>query len=69
VKGFLEQRGVPCLLHSDGPTIYPSAALALGVQVLVPSDWLPVALKLVERPPRREPRLAPVLPLRRRSTR
>jgi hypothetical protein len=71
VKGFLEQRGVPCLLRSAGPTVYPAAALAMGVQVLVPTDWLPVALKLVERPavPRREPGPAPVLPLRPRRTR
>jgi hypothetical protein len=69
VKGFLEQRGVPCLLRSDGPTPYPATALGLSVQVLVPSHWLPVALKLVERPapPPREPGPAPVLPLRPRK--
>ncbi len=68
VKGFLEHRGVPCLLRTHGPTVYPATALGLEVQVLVPSDWLPVALKLVERPaPAREPRRAPVLPLRRRA--
>ena len=71
VKGFLEQRGVPCLLQSDGPTLYPATALGMAVQVLVPSDWLLVALKLVERPTplRRGPGPAPVLPLRRRNTR
>jgi hypothetical protein len=69
VKGFLEQRGVPCLLRHEGPTVYPAPALGLGVHVLVPSDWLPVALKLVERPapPRREPGPAVVLPLRPRK--
>ena len=25
VKGFLEQRGVPCLLRSEGPSMYPAA--------------------------------------------
>ena len=71
VKGFLEQRGVPCLLKPHGPTLYPAAALGMGVHVLVPSDWLPVALKLVERPvpPRREPGPAVVLPLRPRKGR
>ena len=68
VKGFLEQRGVPCLLRTNGPTPYPATALGMAVQVLVPSDWLPVALKLVDRPavPRREPRPVSVLPLRPR---
>ena len=47
VKGFLEHRGVPCVLESDGLTVYPSAVMGLGVQVLVPEDWLPVARKLV----------------------
>lgn len=47
VKGFLELRGVPCLLAGDGLTFYPSAALGQVVRVLVPEDWLPVARKLV----------------------
>ena len=47
VKGFLELRGVPCVLESDGLSVYPSAVMGLGVQVLVPEDWLPVARKLV----------------------
>ena len=47
VKGFLELRGVPCVLQSDGLSIYPSAAIGRGVKVLVPEDWLPVARKLV----------------------
>jgi hypothetical protein len=69
VKGFLEQRGVPCLLKTAGPSIYPATALGLGVHVLVPEHWLPVARKLVER--RRAARRKPpgrvvALPLKRR---
>lgn len=58
MKGFLELRGVPCVLAADGLTSYPSAALGRAVNVLVPEDWLPVARKLVAgrarrgRPPR-----------------
>jgi len=66
VKGFLEQRGVPCVLRSEGPSIYPSAALG-RVHVLVPEDWLPVARKLVDR--RRQARPARVVPLRPRRRR
>ena len=70
VKGFLEQRGVPCLLQSDAPTPYPSLAFGHRVHVLVPEDWLAVARKLVDRPPRpaRRPP-ARVVPLRTRSRR
>ena len=72
VKGFLEQRGVPCLLRSDAPTMYPSLALGMRVHVLVPEQWLAVARKLVDRrrAPRRGPQRARVvsLPLRRRVT-
>jgi hypothetical protein len=64
VKGFLEQRGVPCLLETDGPTMYPSAAFGMRSQVLVPEDWLPVARKLVDR--RRRAPQARVVPLRPR---
>ncbi len=68
VKGFLELRGVPCLLRSEGPSIYPATALGMGVAVLVPQDWLAVARKLVAR--RASPRRAPrVVPLRRRAGR
>src|SRR5262249_37744383 len=68
VKGFLEQRGVPCLLRSEGPTIYPPAAVGMGVAVLVPQDWLAVARKLVAR--RASRRRAPrVVPFRRKPTR
>ena len=68
VKGFLEQRGVPVLLRSDGPSVYPATALGLGVRVLVPNDWLPVATKLVANcvPEPRPERPAPVLRLRPR---
>lgn len=52
VKGFLEQRGVPCVLQSEGPTPYPSLAFGMRVRVLVPEDWLAVARKLVDRPSR-----------------
>jgi putative signal transducing protein len=64
VKGFLEQRGVPCLLRNEGPSMYPSAAFGLRVHVLVPEDWLPVARKMVER--RRRARPKRVVPLRPR---
>jgi hypothetical protein len=68
VKGFLEQRGVPCVLSSAGPTVYPSAAFGLRVDVLVPSDWLPVARKLVaRRAARRRASRGAVVPLRPRS--
>jgi len=52
VKGFLERRGVPCLLRPLGPTIY---AVAFGTEVLVPAEWHAVAaqwLKGRRRPPR-----------------
>jgi hypothetical protein len=64
VKGFLEQRGVPCLLRSDGPSMYPSVAFAMRTHVLVPDDWLPVARKMVDR--RRRARPARVVRLRPR---
>ena len=68
VKGFLELRGVPCVLESDGPSVYPSAAMGLRVAVLVPEDWLPVALKLVEgRAVARHPRRGRVVRLPRRN--
>jgi hypothetical protein len=49
VKGFLEHRGVPCVLRSEGPSMYPAVALGTRVHVLVPEDWLPVAQKMVDR--------------------
>ena len=69
VKGFLEQRGVPCVLRSEGPTFYPSAAFGMRVQVLVPQDWLPVARQMVERRRRARPRRVVALPLGRRKAR
>ena len=65
VKGFLEQRGVPCVLRSEGPTMSPAGGLGFRAHVLVPEDWLPVARKLVDR--RRKTRTARVLPFRRRT--
>jgi hypothetical protein len=68
VKGFLELRGVPCILESDGLSVYPSAVMGRRVTVLVPEDWLPVARKLVARrsvTPR--PRRGRVVRLPRRS--
>jgi len=41
VRGFLEERGVPCLLRPMGSSIYPVPAF--GTEVLVPSDWQRVA--------------------------
>ena len=68
VKGFLEQRGVPCLLRQEGPTMYPSAAFGLRTHVLVPEDWLLVARKMVDRRRRaRPPRVVPLRPRRRRA--
>ena len=67
VKGFLEQRGVPVLLRSEGPSMYPSAAFGPRVHVLVPEDWLPVARQMVDR--RRRARPARVVPVRRRAGR
>ena len=68
VKGFLELRGVPCVLQNDGLSVYPSAAIGRGVRVLVPEDWLPVARKLVAGRARpRRPRRGRVVRLARRS--
>ena len=65
VKGFLEQRGVPCVLKHEGPTMYPVAGLGSRVHVLVPEDWLPIARQMVDR--RRRAKPARVVPLRRRK--
>jgi hypothetical protein len=48
VMGFLEQRGVPCVLESAGPSLYPSIAMGHRMRILVPEEWFPVASKLVE---------------------
>ena len=53
VRGFLEERGVPCLLRPMGSSLYPVAAF--GTQVLVPDDWQQVAANWLRRP-RRPPR-------------
>jgi hypothetical protein len=55
VKGFLEGRGVPCLLRADGASMYPVPVLGAGVDVLVPDDWFPVAQQMVARRRRRRP--------------
>ena len=68
VKGFLEHRGVPCVLQGDGPSVYPSAVMGRRVNVLVPEDWLPVARKLVAgRSRASRPRRGRVVRLPRRS--
>jgi hypothetical protein len=57
VRGFLEERGVPCVLRPMGPSIYP---VAFGMEVLVPPDWQQVArhfLRRRRRPSRRVVRL------------
>jgi hypothetical protein len=66
VKGYLEQLGVPVLLRTDAPSMYPTSALGAGIEVLVPEDWLPVARKMVERRRARRPRRVLSLPLGRR---
>ena len=63
VKGFLEQRGVPCVLRTEGPSIYPVPAF--GLRVLVPEDWLPIARKFLEGRRRRAARVLPLEPRRR----
>ena len=58
VRGFLEGRGVPCLLRPMGSSMYPMAPF--GTHVLVPSDWQRVAaqwLRARRRPSRRVVRL------------
>lgn len=67
VKGFLEQRGVPCVLRSEGPSMYPAAALGTRVHVLVPEDWLPVAQKMVDSRRRTRPARVVALATRRRA--
>ena len=56
VKGFLEQRGVPCLVRDEGASMYPAAAFGGRAHVLVPVDWFPVARKMVDRRRHRRPR-------------
>jgi len=59
VKGFLETRGVPCLLLGEGAGLYPVPGFAL--RVLVPDEWLPVARKMLTTPRPRRPRAAGLL--------
>jgi len=61
VKGFLENYGVPCVLSNDRFVAQPLTFCALGqVRVMVPADWLRVALGLIKgrekRPTRRTAR-------------
>jgi hypothetical protein len=63
VRGFLEERGVPCLLRPMGSSIYPVPAF--GTEVLVPSDWQRVAANWL-RPRRRPTRGVLQLPRRRK---
>jgi hypothetical protein len=51
VRGFLEERGVPCLLRPMGSSVYPVAAF--GTDVLVPADWQRVTAQWLRR--RRRP--------------
>ena len=50
-RGFLEERGVPCMLRPMGSSMYP--VLSFGTAVLVPSDWQRVATQWLRR--RRRP--------------
>jgi hypothetical protein len=63
VRGFLEERGVPCMLRPMGSSIYP--AVGFGTQVLVPADWQRVAANWL-RTRRRPARGVLRLPTRRR---
>lgn len=48
VKGYLEQFGVPCILHSERFGMKPLTFGALGeVRVLVRGDWLHIARGLL----------------------
>lgn len=62
VRGFLEGRGVPCVLRPTGPSVYPIAAF--GTEVLVPADFERVAVQWI-RGRRRPSRRVVHLPSRR----
>ena len=64
VRGFLEGRGVPCLLRRLGPSVYPVAAF--GTEVLVPAEWQRIAEQLLRRR-RRPTRRVLRLPARRKQ--
>ncbi|MEB2284374.1 MAG: hypothetical protein B6D46_13905 [Polyangiaceae bacterium UTPRO1] len=55
VKGFLEHRGIPCLLENQRFDMDPVRTGSLGtIRILVPEEWAPVAVKLISHrtPPR-----------------
>ncbi len=58
VRGFLEERGVPCLLRPMGSSIYPVAAF--GTEVLVPDDWKQVATNWIRGTRRSSRRVVPI---------
>ncbi len=50
VRGFLESRGVPCVLMSSRFSAQPLTFGALGeIKVLVPEDWHASALAMIRR--------------------
>jgi hypothetical protein len=61
-RGFLEERGVPCMLRPMGSSMYPMAGF--GTEVLVPADWHRVAAQWL-RPRRRPSRRVLRMPRRR----
>jgi len=57
VKGFLEHRGIPCLLESGRFGMDPVRTGTLGtISILVPEEWMPVAAKLISHRTRRPAR-------------
>jgi hypothetical protein len=62
VRGFLEGRGVPCVLRPTGPSVYPIAAF--GTEVLVRVAFERVAVQWLRRR-RRPSRGVLALPRRR----
>jgi hypothetical protein len=62
VKGYLEQYGVPCLLHTGRFGMKPLTFDALGeVQVLVREDWIHIAHGLLRGRQAAQPRRLRVL--------
>ena len=56
VKGFLEHRGIPCLLENGRFGMDPVRIGSLGtIRILVPEEWVPVAAKLISGRTRRDP--------------
>jgi hypothetical protein len=64
VRGFLEERGVPCVLRPLGPSIYP---VAFGMEVLVPPDWQQIAHQYLRRRRRPSRRVVNLSGRRRRA--